>query len=102
MDILERIKELVSRGRVTFTKKARFEMTVDDLTPELVSEAIVNAPIVNKTLRSKNPQTGVAEKLYVIKGVTDGGIFIYTKGKIDKLKDKEVFYVLISSKRSTD
>jgi hypothetical protein len=102
VDILERIKQLASRGRVTFTKKARFEMAIDNLTPELVKEAIDNATAISKTLRSKNPQTGVAEKLYIIKAFTSGGIFIYTKGKIDKLENKEVFYVLISSKRSSD
>ena len=40
--------------------------------------------------------------LYVIKGLTFDGLAIYTKGKILKYAEQEVFYVLISSKRSTD
>ncbi len=65
-------------------------------------EAILNAPAVTKTLRSHNPVTGKRELLYVIKGLTFDGLAIYTKGKILKYAEQEVFYVLISSKRSTD
>jgi hypothetical protein len=102
MDILARIKDLVEHGKIFLTKKARFEMAIDDIAPDQVCEAILNAPFISKTLGSKNPSTGVAEKLYVIKGAADDGVFIYTKGKIDKIEGREVFYVLISSKRSTD
>jgi hypothetical protein len=102
MDLLARIKELVMDGHIRFTLKAQLEMDSDYLTPEHVCEAVMNAPAITKTVRSKNPQTGVSEKLYVIKGFTLAGLFVYTKGKIDKLKGHEIFYVFISSKSSTD
>lgn len=38
----------------------------------------------------------------MIKGITYDGMVIYTKGKITTFEGREVFYVLISSKRSTD
>jgi len=101
VDILERIKRLVSTDSVFFTRKARIEIDADQLTTDLACEAVMNAPVIVKTLRSKNPQTGNAEKLYVIKGYTAAGGWVYTKGKIDKI-EKEVLYVFISSKRSTD
>jgi hypothetical protein len=37
----------------------------------------------------------------VIVGVTFDGVAVYTKGKILKSGDREVFYVLVSSKKST-
>jgi len=102
MDIFIRIKRLVISRRVLFTEKAELEMARDALTPELVYEAILNAPAIFKVLRSRNPKTKKAERLYVIKGLTFDGIEIYTKGKILKKEEVDVFYVLISSKRSTD
>jgi hypothetical protein len=42
------------------------------------------------------------ERLYVIKGLTFDGADVYTKGKILEKEGVEVFYVLISSKNSTD
>ena len=102
MDILERIKKLVKDDRIVLTEKAQIEMEADGLTRRHIRDAIVNASAITKTLRSKNPRTGSAEKLYVIKGITVDGIFIYTKGKIDKAGNEEVYYVFISSKRSTD
>jgi len=53
-------------------------------------------------LRSRNPKTRRSEKLYVIKGLTFDGLAVYTKGKILKKEGIDVFYVLISSKKSTD
>lgn len=102
MELLVRIKRLVIAGQVIFTEKAEDEMNADNLTPELVYEAILNAPAITKTLRSRNPVSGRREKLYVIKGLTFDSLAIYTKGKILKHGQQEVFYVLISSKRSTD
>jgi hypothetical protein len=102
MDLLARIKRLVIEDRLFFTEKAQIEMEVDGLTRPLVREALMNAPAITKTVRSKNRRTGKVEKLYVIKSLTFDGIPIYTKGKIDKIASIEVFYVLISSKRSTD
>lgn len=102
MDILIRIKRLVIARRVLFTEKAELEMASDALTPELVYESILNAPAIFKVLRSNNPRTKQAEKLYVIRGLTFDGLDIYTKGKILKKEGVDIFYVLISSKRSTD
>jgi hypothetical protein len=102
MDILVRIKRLVIARNVLFTQKAESEMAVDALTPELVYESILNAPTIFKALRSRNPRTKENEKLYVIKGLTFDGLDIYTKGKILTKEGVDVFYVLISTKRSTD
>jgi len=102
MDVLVRIKRLVIARRVLFTEKAESEMAAEALTPELVYEAVLNAPAVFKTLRSRNPRTRRMERLYVIKGLTFDGLDIYTKGKILTKEGVDIFYVLISSKRSTD
>lgn len=100
MDILARIKRLVLTGKVLFTAKAEAELIADNLSEELVCEAIINAPAISKALRSKNPFTGKTEYLYIIKGLTYDGLLIYTKGKISKIADQEFYYVLISSKKS--
>jgi len=100
--MLVRIKRLVVARRVLFTDKAEAEMAAESLTPELVYEAVLNAPAIFKTLRSRNPRTGKTERLYVIKGMTYDGLDIYTKGKIVTKEGVDIFYVLISSKRSTD
>jgi hypothetical protein len=102
MEALIHIKRLVIARRVLFTEKAECEMTADDLTPEIVYEAILNALAVFKVLRSRNRRTGKTERLYVIKGLTFDGLAVYTKGKILEKEGVEVFYVLISSKKSTD
>ena len=102
MDILVRIKRLVIARKVLFTEKAECEMAADSLTPDLVYESILNAPSIFKSLRSRNPRTGKTEKLYVVKGLTFDGLDIYTKGKILNKAGGDIFYVLISSKRSTD
>ena len=102
MDIFIRIKRLVIARRVLFTEKAETEMARDGLSPELVYESILNAPAIFKALRSRNPRTKKAERLYIIKGLTFDGLGIYTKGKILKKEGVDVFYVLVSSKRSTD
>lgn len=102
MDVLVRIKRLIVSRRVLFTEKAEIEMVRDSLTPELVYEAILNAPAIFKVVRSRNLKAGRSERLYVIKGLTFDGVDVYTKGKILKREGVEVFYVLISSKKSTD
>jgi hypothetical protein len=102
MDIFVRIKRLVVARRVVFTEKAETEMAADALTPAMIYESILNAPAIFKVLRSRNPHTKRAERLYVIKGLTFDGLDIYTKGKVLTKEGAEVFYVLISSKRSTD
>jgi hypothetical protein len=100
MEILSRIKRLVLTGNVLFTRKATSEILKDHLSEHLVCEAIVNAPAITKSIRSKDPDTGKRETLHIIKGLTFDGLLIYTKGKIKKIETKEVFYVIISSKRS--
>jgi hypothetical protein len=102
VDTLARIKRLVIARRALFTEKAEGELAAESLTPELVYESILNAPSIFKALRSRNPRTGAMEKLYVIKGLTFEGLDIYTKGKILAKEGVDVFYVLISSKCSTD
>ena len=72
------------------------------MTPELVFEGSLNAPVIFKSLRSKNPKNEKPEVLYVIKGLTFDGFAVYTKGKMIKKEGVEIFNVLISSKRSTD
>jgi hypothetical protein len=63
MDVLVRIKRLVVSRRVLFTEKAEIEMARDALTPELVYEAILNAPAIFKVLRSTSPKAAVRERL---------------------------------------
>ncbi len=76
-------------------------MERDDLDWYMVSEAIVNCPGITKRLRSRNPITGLKEYLYVLVGVTFDGVPVYTKGKLLKKEGKELFYVFVSSKKST-
>jgi hypothetical protein len=102
MDVLVRIKRMVIARQVLFTEKADIEMAADALTPEMVYESVLNAPAIFKTLRSRSPRTRKAERLYVIKGLTFDGLDIYTKGKVLTKQGVDTFYVLISSKRSTD
>lgn len=102
MDALIRLKRMVVSRRVLFTEKAEDEMIADALTPELDYESILNAPVIFKTLRSRNPTSRASEKLYVIKGLTYDGLDIYTKRKILLKEGVDVFYVLVSTKRSTD
>jgi len=101
-DVLIRIKRAVLAGRVNFTLKARLELEADGLDRADAVEAIIEAPVIYKTLRSRSELRGESrEKLYVIIGVTYDGIPIYTKGKLVTSHGKETFYVLVSSKRST-
>lgn len=102
MDVLVRIKRLVLRGAVRFTEKARDEMERDSLTAEDVLEAVVNAQIISKTLRSLSPsRRHSGEKLYVIKSFNYNGTLIYTKGTIVNEDGQETFYIFISSKLAT-
>jgi hypothetical protein len=99
MDILQRIKQLVLRGRVGFARKALEEMRSDGLRIDDVTESIICAQTIAKTLRSKNPNRRYpGEKLYVIKSFSFDGTPIYTKGAIVRKPEGEVFYFLVSSK----
>ena len=99
MDTLLRIKRLVLRGRVRFTEKARNEMEADGLKASDVTESIVNAQTIAKTLRSRSGSKRYAgEKLYVIKSFNYEGTLIYTKGAIVRQAEQEIFYVFVSAK----
>lgn len=99
MDVLLRIKRLVLQDRVRYTVKAKEEMRQCELEEAEVLESIMNARGIDKVLRSRSPnRERAAERLYVIKSVSFQGTAIYTKGKIAKEGDQEVFYVLISAK----
>ncbi len=96
-----RIKKLVVRGDVRFTEKARRELDDDGLQPEDALEAILSAPGIRKTMRSRSPRRAARrELLYVIVGVTFDGIPVYTKGVIRREEGHDVLYILVSSKRS--
>ena len=102
MDILHRIKRLVASGRYHVTLKAEAELDADGLVPQDAVEAILNAQSIKKTLRSRSPTRSTSgEKLYVIEGFNYTGTLIYTKGAIKREAQNEIFYLLISSKRST-
>jgi hypothetical protein len=102
METLLRIKRLVVRGRIRFTVKAYAEMDADDLGTVDVSESILNAQAIDKTLRSRGPaRKSRTETLYVIKSFNYSGTLIYTKGKIAREPEGEVFYVLVSAKVAT-
>lgn len=99
--ILLKIKRLIIANRYAFTLKAEAEMFADSLAETDVLESILNANGIKKTIRSKNPQSGKRERLYIIESFTYDGLLIYTKGKIAKDETgKETLYLLISSKRS--
>lgn len=102
MDVLHRIKRLMIQGKYHFTQKASDELALDELDRADAVEAIVNSTHISKVLRSRSPFRGRAdEKLYVIEGFSYGGTLIYTKGKISREAGEEVYYIFISSKRST-
>ena len=100
MSTLIRIKRLVYKGKVAFSVKAVTEMRRENLDPDLVIEAILNAPTIAKKIRSTDPLTGKREYLYIVIGQSYSGLVIYTKGKIRKENGEETLYLLISSKRS--
>jgi len=103
MDILVRIKRMIVRGAVRFTEKARLELESDDLEPEDALEAILSAPGIRKTMRSRSSKRSARrETLYVIVGVSFTGIPIYTKGVVRREGGKDVLYILVSSKRNVE
>lgn len=81
------------------TRKAKEEVSSSRFISDEVIESIVNAPRIEKTLRSS--AAGRSERLYVLKGKTFGNLLVYTKGKIVRDAGEEMFYILISSKRAT-
>jgi hypothetical protein len=92
MDALTRIKRLVLRGAVRYSKKTRWELICDGLFESDVADSILNAPAIYKTLRARSKHRQHAyEKLYVIKGLSYDRTLIYTKGKIAREESEEVF-----------
>jgi hypothetical protein len=102
MDVLFQIKRLALFGRVEFTAKALLELEVDALTEDEVIESRVNAQRIDKVVRSRSRlRRSAYEKLYVIKSLSYGGTYIYTKGTILRHAEGDVFYILVSSKIAT-
>ena len=102
MDVLQRIKHLIVRGRYRFTYNALRELHTDALDPEDVLESILKAQAIKKTVRSRGlAKRGSREKLYVIESFNYRGTLIYTKGKFAREAGEEIYYLLISSKHST-
>lgn len=100
-DVLVRIKRAVLAGRYVFSEKARLEMERDGLTELDVAESILNAVAIYKTIRSKSPfRKQAKEYLYVIQSANLDGLAIYSKGKLVREADSDVYYFLISSKRA--
>jgi hypothetical protein len=101
VDLLLTIKRLAFRRNLIFTLKAEEEMEIDDITKDDVIEAIVSAHRIDKVLQSRSTRrAGSRDRLYVIKGMTLDNVVIYTKGKIVREADREMFYVLISCKHA--
>ena len=99
-DVLIKIKRAVLENRYMFSFKARIEMKADEITEQNVLESIMEARGIAKKIRSRSPERlHSREYLYVIKSFTWDGLAIYAKGKFLKEGDREVFYLLISSKR---
>lgn len=101
-NILKSIKDCILAGNYRFTEKAQNEMQFDNLSYIDILESIVNAQFITKKIKSTNPTTKEKEVLYIIKSFCYSGLLIYTKGKLKKLKNKTIFYILISSKKGTD
>ncbi|MBI2058847.1 MAG: hypothetical protein HYT87_03675 [Nitrospirae bacterium] len=97
--VLVEIKRLVRAGRFLFTDKAGLEMEVDGIDEDDVKESILNASAIKKTIRSRSSRRNKpGEKLYVIHGPTNHGVWIYTKGTIRGEGEAAIYYFLISSK----
>ena len=103
VEILKRIKRCIIRGQVRFTFKAEVEMLADELSRTDVLESILNAQAISKVLRSPAvPGKRLPERLYVIHGFTFDNILVYTKGKLQRESGREVYYILISSKKAVE
>lgn len=98
---LTRIKRAILDGRYRFTIKADDELYTDGLILRDALESILNAPAITKKIRSTSGnKAGKKEMLYIIESPNYDGMVIYTKGKFQKRNNEDVYYILISSKRS--
>jgi hypothetical protein len=103
MSPLLRIKWCCLNERLVFTAKADVERVAGGLARGDVIEAIVNAPAIYKTLRSRSSHRGSrAERLYVIVGFSHDGLLVYTKGALRRFEGEDFFYLLVSAKRSIE
>lgn len=100
MDLLTHIKQLVIRRRIGWTVQALEQMLFDGLTREDVIESIVNARRLLLKRSTSPGRRARREKVCIIRGMSYSGFMIYTKGAIRKSRIGEVFYVMISAKRS--
>lgn len=76
-------------------------MEAEALTELDVAESILNAQSIYKKLRSRSPwRPSVREYLYVIQSPNLDGMEIYSKGKLVPEAGEDVYYFLVSSKRS--
>src|SRR3974377_1694301 len=100
-DILVRIKRAILAGRYVFSYKARDEMRADGISEMDGAESILNAVAIYKRLRSSSLRRSTArEYLYVIQSTNLEGIPIYSKGKLVKESGEDIYYFLVSSKRT--
>jgi len=100
-DVLVRIKRAVLAGRYRFSLKATCEMETDGITELDVLESILNAVAVYKTIKSTSPRRGSpGERLYIIQSTNLAGLPVYSKGKLERDAENEIYYFLISSKRA--
>lgn len=100
-NVLVRIKRAVLSGNYIFSEKALFELEADRLTELDIAESIINAVAIYKRIRSRSLHRHHArEYLYIIQSTNLDGLMIYTKGKLVKQGDAEIFYFLISSKKA--
>jgi len=101
MDVLIYIKRLMMAEKYILTQKAADELAADGLSEQELVEAVVFAKGISKVIRSKSIfREESREKLYIIKGRSLSNAVIYTKGVIRRYRQGDVFYVLVSSKRS--
>jgi len=76
-------------------------MEADGLTELDVAESVLNAVAIYKKIRSRSPfRKQAKEYLYVIQSTNLEGLVIYSKGKLIRDADKEIWYFLISLKRA--
>ena len=100
-DILVRIKRAIISGHYVFSKKARIEMENNKIIEMDVIESILNAVAIYKKIRSQSVyRKNAKEFLYIILSTNLDGLPIYSKGKLVKEHGKDVYYFLISSKKS--
>ena len=100
---LFRIKRCCLTGRVVFTSKADDERVASGLSHDDVIEAVVNAPALYKTVRSRSTARAVrTERLYVVVGLTHDAVIVYTKGAIRRFAGADYFYIFVSAKRFID